>query len=143
MICTHVLDLDDYYNFFGDRKWKLIKGSVMVARGRLSHALYKTQVKTIKCTLNASKDDTLPDLWCMSLNLCDDYLYEKQHKISFNNSSKRKKNVFELAYFDVYGFIDVEILGGNRYFVTFIYDVSRKVWVFILKTKNHVLQYFK
>ena len=34
-------------------------------------------------------------------------------------------------------------LGGASYFVTFIDDYSRKVWVFLLKTKDQVLDMFK
>ena len=37
----------------------------------------------------------------------------------------------------------MESLGGNKYFVTFIDDASRKVWVYFLKTKGQVFEYFK
>uniref|UniRef100_A0A2N9FLT3 Integrase catalytic domain-containing protein n=1 Tax=Fagus sylvatica TaxID=28930 RepID=A0A2N9FLT3_FAGSY len=62
---------------------------------------------------------------------------------SKDGSSTRKSNVLDLAYSDVCGPIEVESLGGNRYFVTFIDDASRKVWVYVLKTKDQVFQLFK
>ena len=34
-------------------------------------------------------------------------------------------------------------LGGASYFVTFIDDYSRKVWVYFLKHKDEVLSVFK
>ncbi|CAA0834695.1 Unknown protein [Striga hermonthica] len=34
-------------------------------------------------------------------------------------------------------------LGGSRYFVTFIDDASRKLWVYFLRTKDEVFKYFK
>jgi hypothetical protein len=34
-------------------------------------------------------------------------------------------------------------LGGASYFVTFIDDHSRKVWAYLLKTKDEVLNVFK
>ena len=34
-------------------------------------------------------------------------------------------------------------LGGAHYFVTFIDDCSRKLWVYVLKTKDQVLCVFK
>ena len=37
----------------------------------------------------------------------------------------------------------METLSGSRYFVTFIDDASRKVWVYFLKRKDKVFQYFK
>ena len=37
----------------------------------------------------------------------------------------------------------VESLGGCFYFVTFIDDFSRKVWIYFLRSKNEVFQNFK
>ncbi|CAA0819883.1 Unknown protein [Striga hermonthica] len=39
--------------------------------------------------------------------------------------------------------MEVESLGGSRYFLTFIDDASRKVWVYFLNTKDQVFEYFK
>ena len=38
--------------------------------------------------------------------------------------------------------MEVYSLGGNKYFVTFIDDASRKTWVYLLHTKSKVFQYF-
>ena len=35
------------------------------------------------------------------------------------------------------------LIGGNRYFLTFIDDYSRKTWVFFLKKKSEVYEYYK
>ena len=37
----------------------------------------------------------------------------------------------------------MESLGGNKYFVSFTDDASRKVWVYFLKTKDQVFEHFK
>ena len=79
----------------------------------------------------------------MTLNCCDNCLFGKQTRVSFSKSSERKKNLLELVYSDVCGPIDVPTLGGNRYILTFIDDASRKVCVFVLKTKDQVLNRFK
>ena len=63
MIFVHALDLDGYPNSFGDGKWKLTKGSLMVAKGIVYSTLYKTQVKLIRDGLNAVEDHALPDLY--------------------------------------------------------------------------------
>ena len=78
-----------------------------------------------------------------SLNPCNFCLFGKQHRVSFNIPSTRKPNVLDLFYSDVCGLIDVETLGGNKYIVTFIDDASRKVWVYVLKTKDQFFEYFK
>ena len=44
---------------------------------------------------------------------------------------------------DVCGPMPVLSLGGALYFVTFIDDATRKVWVYILKRKDEVLATFQ
>ena len=74
-----------------------------------------------------AKKFLIPFAKSMPLNCCNYCLFGKQHRVSFHKSSTRKSNVLDLVYSDVCGLIEVEFLGGNRYFVTFIDDVSRKV----------------
>ena len=63
-----------------------------------------------------------------SSNPCDYYLFGKQHKLSFRKNFTRKFEKLELIYSDVCGPMKVDSLGGNKYFVTFINDASRKTW---------------
>ena len=39
--------------------------------------------------------------------------------------------------------MDVELLGRNMYFVTYIDDAFRKVWIYLLKFKDQVFQTFQ
>jgi hypothetical protein len=39
--------------------------------------------------------------------------------------------------------MSVSSMGGSKYFVTFIYYISMKVWVYVFKTKDQVLSVFK
>lgn len=78
-----------------------------------------------------------------SLNSCDYCLFGKHHRVSFQKSSSRKSNILDLIYSDVCGPIEVESLGGSKYFLTFIDDASRKLWVFFLRSKDQVFRYFK
>ena len=39
--------------------------------------------------------------------------------------------------------MEIESIGGNKYFVTFINDASRKLWVYILRTKDQVFLVFQ
>ena len=61
LIFVHTLDLAEYHSDFGDAKWKLSKGSMIVARGMVYNTLYKTQVKQIG-RLNVVEDDASPNL---------------------------------------------------------------------------------
>ena len=56
--------------------------------------------------------------------------------MSFSKLLKLKENILDMVYFDVCSPMEGETLGGSRYFVTFIDDTSRKVWVCFLKRKD-------
>ena len=63
LIFVHMLDKDGYNHFINSGNWKLTKGSLVVARGRLCFPLYKTKVKVCGGQLNAVDDDTSSDFW--------------------------------------------------------------------------------
>ena len=163
LIFVHTLDKDGYSHFINSGNWKLTKGSLVVARGILCCSMYKTQAMVCGGQLNAVDDDTSPDLWHKRLahmsenglqllakqslipmakdkssNPCDYCLFGKQQKVSFQKNSTRKLEKLELIYYDVCRPTEVDSLGGNQYFVTFINNASRKTWVYLLHTKGQV-----
>ena len=60
------------------------------------------------------------------LNPYDYCLLRKKHRVSFSRKYIEKSEILELVCYDVCGPIEVESLGGYKYFVTFIDDASRK-----------------
>jgi hypothetical protein len=65
----------------------------------------------------------------------------KQHRNNFNKNVDRKPNeLLEMVYSDVCGPLQVSSIGGNRYFVTFIGDYSRKLWTYVIHKKSDVLE---
>ena len=92
------------------------------------------QVLTRKSLIPLAKNE--------SLSSCNHCLVGKQHKVSFSSISKKKLEKLEFIYFDVCGPMDVETVGGNRYFVTSIDDVTKKVWIYLFISKDQVFQYF-
>ena len=156
------LDKEGFQNYFSNGKWKLTKGTVVVARREACCTLYKTLGKICKNGLNVATDFS-PSLWHRKLgymsekglqilekkkfisfskgtllNPCDYCLLGKQHRVSFSSKSAKKSEILELVYYDVCGPIEVEIISGYKYFVTFIDDTSRKTWVYLLKSKDQV-----
>ena len=53
---------------------------------------------------------------------------------------KKREEKLELVHTDVWGPTQVSSLGGSHYYVTFIDDATRKVWVYSL---DRNLMYFK
>ena len=112
LISMHMLDKDGYNHSINSGNWKLTKGSLAVARGRLCFSLYKTQAKVCGGQLNTVDDDTSPYLWHKrqahisekglqllakqslipmakdkSSNPCDYYFFGKQHRVAFQKNS--------------------------------------------------------
>ena len=54
-----------------------------------------------------------------------------------------KAKKLELIHTDLWGPSLVVSLGGSRYYITFIDDSSRNVWVYFLKNKSDVFETFK
>ena len=67
----------------------------------------------------------------------------KQHKNSFSkDAGSKSKVVLEIIYSDVCGPNQVDSLGGNKYFATFIDDFSQKLWTYLIKKKSEVIKVF-
>ena len=169
LISTGKLDDEGYNNNFSDGKWKLSKGSLVVAKGNKTCSLYTMQAKICKGVVNTLENDSSTDLWHRRLGhmsekglqvlskkellagikgtplkTCVHCFHGNQNRISFRrNIASRKSHVLDLVHLDVCGPLKVRTLGGDLYFVTFIDDHSRKVWAYTLKTKDQVLDVFK
>ncbi|RDX89868.1 hypothetical protein CR513_28338, partial [Mucuna pruriens] len=167
LISVHMLDDGGYDNHFGHRKWKLTKDNLVVARGEKISKLYWTKALVAKDSVNAmdmeaslwhrrlshisekgltclAKKDMLSGLKNAELEKCSHCMTSKQTRVSFKkHPPSRKSELLELVHSDVCGPLKVKSFSGALYFVTFIDDCSRKLWVYVLKTKDQVLEKFK
>jgi len=75
--------------------------------------------------------------------VCDNCLISKQTKKTFSYYTRSNANDILHVYSDVYGPFGVSSLGGNRYFVLFVDDFSRKIWSYLLKENGVVFTIFK
>ncbi|RDX97966.1 hypothetical protein CR513_19192, partial [Mucuna pruriens] len=104
---------------------------------RLSHI----SEKWLTCL---AKKDMLPRLKNAELEKCSHCMAGKQTRVSFKkHPPSRKSELLELVHSDVCGPLKVKSFSGALYFVTFIDDCSRKLWVYVLKSKDQVLEKFK
>ena len=63
LISVGVLDDEGYVSTNGDGKWKLIKGSLVVARANKHRGLYWTTATTCVDIVNAVESDNSSTLW--------------------------------------------------------------------------------
>ncbi len=76
--------------------------------------------------------------------VCEGCIEGKQHRKPFpSDGGMRATKPLEIVHSDVCGPMRTTSLGGARYFVTYIDDFSRKVWVYLFKSKGECLEKFK
>ena len=79
----------------------------------------------------------------LSHKTCEGFLFGNQSRKNFKNSVlQRAKKPLEVVYSDVCGLLDNNSLGGNRYFLTFVDEFTRKIWIYLLKEKCEVFGRF-
>ena len=85
------------------------------------------------------------DVECkQGLDFCECCVQGKSHQLPFQHSTTgRAERPLDLVHSDVCGRIGATSLGGGEYFVTFLDDCTRYVWVYIVKRKGEVLQKFR
>ena len=84
-------------------------------------------------------DDLIPEVKNLQLDKCANCLVGKQNRTSFRlRPPMRRKAQVELVHTNVCS-VDTKSHSGGQYFVTFIDDHSRKLWAYVLKTKDQVL----
>ncbi|KAL5823751.1 hypothetical protein ACOSQ4_021651 [Xanthoceras sorbifolium] len=167
LISIGQLDGEGYCTTFSGCEWKITKGALVVARGKKCGTLYVTSnlenivavadadgksnlwhqrlghmsEKGMKTLLSKGK---LLDLKAVDVGLCEDCIFGKQKKVSFAKIGKiPKAEKLELVHTDVWGPSPVSSLSGSLYYVTFIDDSTRKVWVYFLKKKSEVFDTFR
>ena len=70
--------------------------------------------------------------------------YRKQNKLSFLICGRKlRATKLELVHTDLWGPSPVASLGGSQYYIIFIDDCSRKVWIYFLINKSEVFNTFK
>ena len=86
----------------------------------------------------------LPNLKSVDIGLYKDCIFSKQKMVNFSNIGKPPKvEKLDLVHTDVWGSSLISSIGGSYYYVTFIDDSTRKVWVNFLKKKSKVYDVFK
>ena len=77
-----------------------------------------------------------------NIGFCESCIGGKQHRTPFGASERQTCDLLELVHSDVCGKISESSIGGAQYFLTFTDDKSRYSWVYMLKTKDQVFEYF-
>ncbi|KAH9648407.1 hypothetical protein KPL70_025572 [Citrus sinensis] len=112
----------------------LNKGEVIM-KGVRRNGLYVLVGSVPQLGVNANISSDKTKLWHMRLG----HMSQKATRLKFNTG----KQTLDYIHSDIWGPFQVSSHGGARYFITFIDDFSRKLWVYILKHKSEALDKFK
>ena len=77
------------------------------------------------------------------IGFCEKCAEGKHHRSQFpTGGGKRSEKPLDLVHSDVCGKMNAKSLSGAEYFLTFIDDYTRYVWVYVLKRKDQVFEVF-
>ena len=96
---------------------------------RLGHAEQKSlQMLTMQGLLKGAKT--------CKLSFCEQCVMGKQKRMKFDTAIHNTEGILDYIHTDVWGPTKTASLGGKHYFVTFVDDFSRRVWVYMLKKQR-------
>lgn len=108
---------------------------------RMGHLNFTDLNKITNCATGVKLSEEKESSVCISC------IEGKQSRLPFPSDSQRASSratsLLELIHTDVCGPMQQTSIGGARYFVTFIDDYSRKVFVYFIKSKSEVFEKFK
>ncbi|MCI13909.1 copia-type polyprotein, partial [Trifolium medium] len=76
--------------------------------------------------------------------VCQVCMIGKQSRKSFKSElPSRASNLLEVIHSDVCGPFEVPSLGGNKYFISFVDEFSRMMWIYLIKVKSESFDVFR
>jgi len=89
------------------------------------------------------KKDCLQRETIKELKFCEDCVYGKNHRVSFAPAQHVTKEKLAYIHSDLWGSPhNPASLGNCQYFISFVDDYSRKVWIYFLKKKDEAFEKF-
>ena len=76
------------------------------------------------------------------LEFCEYCVLGKHTRVKFGMDIHCIKGLLDYIHTDVCGHSKTKCLGGNHYFVTFVDDFFKRIWVYLMKHKDEVFRVF-
>ena len=104
---------------------------------RLAHVHYKALPLARKTV------EGLPEIQAKHDGVCKGCAKGKNTKKTFPSSERKEKGILEIIHSDVCGPIVSSSVSKYVYYVSFIDEFSRKIWIYFMKNKDEVFSTFK
>ncbi|XP_020582332.1 uncharacterized protein LOC110025962 [Phalaenopsis equestris] len=170
LICLGMLESSGYSFKTENCCIKVSKGSLIVMKGvrknGLDSLVGRTVIDNFSNAVQSEPDRTR--LWYMKLGhvserdlqelskqsllcgdrvskleFCEQCVLGKATRMKFSTGTHSSKKPLDYVHSDLWGPARTQTHGGGRYFMPIIDDYTRKVWVFILKSKDEAFQRFR
>ena len=76
------------------------------------------------------------------LNFCEYCVVSKKTRVKFGTANNDTRKILKYVHSDVWGPTKTASIGGSYYFVTFVDDFFRHVWVYTMRLKDEILEIF-
>jgi hypothetical protein len=135
--CLFRFSVSDCCNKFVNNICDAINESdASIWHSRLCHLNFGSMSRLSSLNLN-------PHLSIVKGSKCQSCVQSKQPQKSYKAAEDRHLAPLDLVHSDICEMNGVLTEGGQRYFITMIDDASRYCYVYLLKTKDEALNYFK
>ncbi|KAH9717385.1 hypothetical protein KPL71_021793 [Citrus sinensis] len=167
LISVGALEAKDYKVTIKDGIMKFTHGAMVILQGIRRHNLYYLKGGTTdKANVVEAHSDTTK-LWHVrlghagekslqtlmrhgllkgtktcKLNFCEHCVVGKKTRVKFSIVNHDTREILEYVHSDVWGPTKTASIGGIHYFVKFVDDFSRRVWLYTMRTKDEVLEIF-
>ncbi|KAH9688249.1 Integrase catalytic domain-containing protein [Citrus sinensis] len=84
----------------------------------------------------------LKDTKTCKLNFCEHCVVGKKTRVKFGTANHDTREILKYIHSDVWGPTKNASIGGSYYFITFVDDFSRRVWMYTMRAKDEVLEIF-
>ncbi|KAG6509698.1 hypothetical protein ZIOFF_027698 [Zingiber officinale] len=84
----------------------------------------------------------LPSIQVAEGDVCEGCVFGRHHHLPFPNTSWRAQAPLELVHADICGPTQTLSLGNRRYFLLFVDDYTRMIWIYFLKKKSDAFTTF-
>ena len=85
----------------------------------------------------------LPEIQAKHDGVCKGCAKGKNTKKTFPSSESKAKGILEIIHSDVCDHMSSSSLSGYAYYVSFIDDFSRNMWIYFMKNKDEIFCKFK
>ncbi|GJS07465.1 retrovirus-related pol polyprotein from transposon TNT 1-94 [Tanacetum coccineum] len=145
LISLGTLDREGYAVKLQNGRVKVIKVSLMVLSGTMKvNYVYSLDgwAKLGKASVGIQEKESLAQVWHKRLDhISEAGLRELENREVLGN--KGLEGVTDYVHADLLGPFRVESMSGCQYFLSFVDDYSRRVWVHFLRHKNETFSMFK